>query len=168
MVITLVIKWLFCQCRPREVGGAWSPPPPPPPPHPEEAVRALKTFPRIIWYCEYIRYNNMHNNTWITKLITDYLSAERKGGRGVTFVAVSVARACKWWDFKSPVVWSRRIKHFCALIPVPNQTLKFGCVCEGHLSQVPRLWGWNVWPPPPPPPNLPFRFCFHCKYHVVQ
>ena len=28
----------------------------------------------------------------------------------------------------------------------------------GHLSQVPRLWGWSV-----RPPHLPFHFCFHCK-----
>ena len=40
-------------------------------------------------------YTVLHNNTWITKLITDYLSAERKGGLGVTYMAVSVARACK-------------------------------------------------------------------------
>ena len=36
-----------------------------------------------------------YNNTKITKLITDYLSAERKGGSGGTDMAVSVARACK-------------------------------------------------------------------------
>ena len=60
-----------------------------------------------------------HNNS-------THNSAERKCGSGGTDRAVSVARACKWWDFKSPVVWSRRIKHFCAPLPVPNKTGKFG------------------------------------------
>ena len=64
-----------------------------PPPLPEEAVSALKNF--FAHYMILRVYTVLHNNTWITKLITDYLSAERKGGRGVTNMAVSVARACK-------------------------------------------------------------------------
>ena len=59
----------------------------------------------------------------------------KKEGRGGTDRAVSVTRASKWWDFKSPVVWSRRIKHFCA--PVLNKTWKkFGWVGE---ALIPRL-----------------------------
>ena len=57
--------------------------------------------------------------------------------------AASVTRACKWWDFKSPVVLSRRIKQLCApsQSQLPNKTQKFRV---GHLSPVPRLWGWTI------------------------
>ena len=76
-----------------------------------------------------------------TYMITDYPhnnSAERKGGRGDTDRAVSVARACKWWDFKSPVIWSRRIKHFCApsLSQRKNSEIWGGW---GHLSSIPLM-----------------------------
>ena len=56
--------------------------------------------------------------------------------------AVSVTRACKWWDFKSPVVMSQRIKQFCApsqsWLPVPNKTQKFG---EGAFIPSPKTVG---------------------------
>ena len=60
-----------------------------PPTHPtEEAMSALKAF-----FAQYmiLRVGTvMHNNTQIT-----YNSAERKGDRGGTDMAVSVAQACK-------------------------------------------------------------------------
>ena len=74
-----------------------------------------------------------------TYIITDYPhnSAVRKGGSGVTDRAVSVARACKWWDFKSPVVWSQRIKHFCAPSRSQTKTRKFGVGGGGGGTYLP-------------------------------
>ena len=71
-----------------DLRGAWGHVPP------EEAVSALKKY--IIFHALYdiaSIYTVMH-----TYMITDYPhnnSAERKGGRGGTDRAVSVARACQ-------------------------------------------------------------------------
>ena len=59
----------------------------------------------------------------------------------------------KWWDFKPPVVWSWRIKRFCA--PSQSQT-KLGnlvWVRGGHLSPV-------------PPPHLPLQI--PCRLVVAK
>ena len=71
-----------------------------------------------------------------TYMITDYPhnnSVERKGDRGGTDRAVSVIWACKRWDFKSPVVWSRRIKHFCAPSQSQTKNLEMWSGGEGAL-----------------------------------
>ena len=151
------------QCRTK--GGIWGvrAPPPPPPPPPRRGCEFPKKPTFFTHYMILRVYTVMHN--WERLIIWHNSSAERKCGRGGTDKTVSVTRAGKWWDFKSPVVWSRRIKHFCA--PSQSQTKKLGnlgCVLGGgHLSPVPRLWGWSVCPPP----HLPFPWCFHCKFHVV-
>ena len=77
-------------------------------------------------------------------MITDYPhnnSAEGKGGSGGTDRAVRVTWACKWWDFKSPVVWSWRIKHFCAPSQSQTKIQKFGVGRDGggHLSSIPLM-----------------------------
>ena len=66
----------------------------PPPPPPEEAVSALKKY--NIFHALYdiaSIYTVMH--TYMITVYPHNNSAERKGGRGGTDRAVSVARACK-------------------------------------------------------------------------
>ena len=76
---------------------------------PEETKSALK--------------NDKKNNTFSC-------TAERKGGGGGTDRAVTPA--CKYWDFKFPVAWLRRIEHCCTF---PNKTRKQG---EGALIPCPK------------------------------
>ena len=86
--------------------------------------------------------------------------AERKGGRGVTDRAVSEFQTCKWCDFKFPVVWSmssRRIKHVCAPSQFQTKNSEIWGGWRGHLSPVPRLWGWSVCPPSSIPLILPLQ-----------
>ena len=73
---------------------------------------------------------------------------ERKGGRGGTDMAVSVAWACKLWHFKPAVVWLPSINHFCAPSQSQTKLVNLGWEGGGHLSPVPRLWGWSVCPIP--------------------
>ena len=60
-------------------------------------------------------------------------TAERKGGGGVG-TDRAVTPACKGWDFKSPVIWSRRIEHCCTF---PNKTRKQG-------GTYPQSQAWTV------------------------
>ena len=82
------------------------------PPPPEEAKSALKNDKKLFFSC----------------------TAEVKGWGGGTDRAVTPA--CKRCDFKSPVVWSRRIEHCCTF---PNKTRKQGGGRTYQQSQ-----GWTV------------------------
>ena len=57
---------------------------------------------------------------------------------GAQTPAQSVIRACKLWDFKSPVVWSRRIKRFCAPSQSPQKNSEIWGE-GGHLSSIPLM-----------------------------
>ena len=73
-----------------------------------------------------------------TVMITNYPhnnSVERKGSRGGADRTVSVTWACNYGDFKSTVVWSRKLKHFCA--PSQSQTKNSEIWSGwGHLSSI--------------------------------
>ena len=101
---------------------------PPSPPTPEEAVSVLKKY-NIFHASSHHMILRVYTRYCNTYMITDYPhnnSAERKGGRGGTDRSASVTRACKLWDFKSSVVWSRRIKHFFAPSLSQTKNSEFG------------------------------------------
>ena len=125
-------------------------------------------FSRIIWYCEYIMVMHNCENTCDLDYLDDTIthnSVERKGGRGSTDRTVSVAWACKWYDFKYPVVWSWRINSFMPP-PSPKQNSgNFGWA-GGTYPQFQGCWA-GVCDTLHHPSSILF-FCFHCKSHVVK
>ena len=93
-------------------------------------------------------------------MITDYpLFCRKKRWPWGTDMAVGVAQACKWWGFKSFVVWSQRIKHILPP-PSPKQNSE---IWDGWGALIPSPKAVVLECVPAPPPLI-----FHSVFASIK